>query len=188
MRKLLLIVDPQIDFINGTLPGKGARPAMDNLAKYIECCGEDYEMCVITADWHPYNHLSFVENGGRWPSHCVAFSKGAAIYPPVYEAALRCCKSTKVLTKGLANNHEEYSIFANDVSTAILDVILKSQKIDIVDICGLSGDICVSDTLEDGIHKYGTYKFNVLTQFSPSLDGGERLNEIISKHHLSCDR
>lgn len=36
MKKLLLIVDPQIDFITGTLPVAGAAEAMDALAKYVK--------------------------------------------------------------------------------------------------------------------------------------------------------
>ena len=36
MKKLLLIVDPQIDFITGTLPVGGAAEAMDALAKYVK--------------------------------------------------------------------------------------------------------------------------------------------------------
>lgn len=33
--KILLIIDPQIDFINGTLPVPGAEGAMNSLADYV---------------------------------------------------------------------------------------------------------------------------------------------------------
>lgn len=35
-------------------------------------------MVVTTQDWHPSNHVSFVEFGGSWPSHCVANTHGAS--------------------------------------------------------------------------------------------------------------
>ena len=36
MNKLLLIVDPQVDFITGSLPVEGAAKAMDALATYVK--------------------------------------------------------------------------------------------------------------------------------------------------------
>jgi len=42
MKKLLLIVDPQIDFITGTLPVAGAAEAMDALATYVKEQGNEY--------------------------------------------------------------------------------------------------------------------------------------------------
>ena len=41
MKKMLLVVDPQIDFINGSLPVAGAAEAMDALAEYVKTSGED---------------------------------------------------------------------------------------------------------------------------------------------------
>ena len=36
MNKMLLIVDPQVDFISGTLPVVGGAEAMDGLAEYVK--------------------------------------------------------------------------------------------------------------------------------------------------------
>ena len=80
MKKMLLIVDPQVDFITGTLPVPGAAKAMDALAEYVRAHGEDYSVKVVTSDWHPYHHSSFVPEGGQWPRHCVQHSAGAALW------------------------------------------------------------------------------------------------------------
>ena len=40
MNKLLLIVDPQIDFITGTLPVENAVEAMNALATYVKTNGD----------------------------------------------------------------------------------------------------------------------------------------------------
>ena len=74
MKKLLLIVDPQIDFITGTLPVAGAAEAMDALAKYVKEKGNEYTVKIVTADWHPYHHSSFADEGGMWPTPlCTTF-------------------------------------------------------------------------------------------------------------------
>lgn len=186
-RKLLLIVDPQIDFVTGSLPVEGAALAMDNLAAYISEHAADYAACIITADWHPFNHCSFKDNGGQWPRHCVAFSTGASIVASVLEAAFSRFPITLVLTKGTDAAKEEYSIFANSASAAVIDRTIHDLSITEIDICGIAGDICVSNTLLDGIAKYGADMFAVLPRFAPSIDNGKQLQEIISQHHLKCN-
>lgn len=39
MDKILLIVDPQVDFISGSLAVEGAKEKMDALANLIKNCG-----------------------------------------------------------------------------------------------------------------------------------------------------
>ena len=63
-RKMLIVVDPQIDFISGSLPVPGAAKAMNQLADYVKAKGDDYALMVVTNDWHPYDHCSFAPNGG----------------------------------------------------------------------------------------------------------------------------
>ena len=80
MNKMLIIVDPQVDFINGSLPVNGAAEAMDSLAEYVKQHGDEYMIKIVTSDWHPYRHCSFDREGGQWPPHCIQHSVGAAIW------------------------------------------------------------------------------------------------------------
>ena len=80
MNKLLLIVDPQIDFITGTLPVENAAEAMNALATYVKTNSDTYSLKVVTLDWHPFHHSSFADEGGLWPRHCVQHSTGAAYW------------------------------------------------------------------------------------------------------------
>lgn len=66
--------------------------------------------------------------------------------------------------------------------------LIRNEKIEKIDICGLAGDVCVLQSLRDGIGLFGAEKFNVLTACSPSIDGGETLLNIIQTQKLSCDR
>lgn len=81
MKKVLLIVDPQIDFITGSLSVYGAVEAMDYLVNWIYINQNRLSEIVITQDWHPVNHCSFTSQGGIWPTHCVERTEGAKIYP-----------------------------------------------------------------------------------------------------------
>ena len=114
--KLLLIVDPQIDFISGSLVVPGAVKAMDGLSKYVEENSKNYDLIFITADWHPITHCSFKENGGEWPMHCVSNTLGAALYDSIMQQIFENKVTYKVYTKGMNSNtqmqiHKFYSLF-----------------------------------------------------------------------------
>lgn len=184
MKRLLLIIDPQIDFINGSLPVPGAVEAMDSLAEYIKANASRYEAIAITADCHPADHQSFQPQGGEWPVHCVRFSVGGAIWPAVYEAALASGCKVDVFPKGDRADVEEYSVFQNPSSRS--ELIHLVNKLDITDIaiCGLAGDVCVLSSLRDALDLFPTLTFHVLTAFSPSLDGGAKLGVFMEQHGI----
>jgi nicotinamidase/pyrazinamidase len=185
MNKLLLVVDPQIDFISGSLAIEGAAQVMEALANYIRQSDGQYIYKVVTTDWHPYSHCSFNEQGGIWPQHCVQNSIGAAIYPSLI-APLNTTKGPlKVLRKGDNEKKEEYSVFANQSSLGHIQLIVKLKEIDQIDICGIAGDYCVLETLKDGIKMFGKDKWNVLLPYCASIDGGAMLNNFIKKEFIN---
>ena len=183
MGKILLIVDPQYDFINGTLAVKGAEDAMNKLTTYIETFKEGkYSKVFITADFHPKGHCSFE----TWPVHCIQHTIGSAIYEPLITALYDRDDDTpyEVLTKGTDVIKEEYSIFKNNLSKHILVSALEGKD---VDVCGIAGDYCVKDTIND-LLKLGVCKsITVLIDFVASIDGGKALNELIVENGLKTE-
>lgn len=173
--KLLIIIDPQVDFIVGSLPVPGAEDAMNALSEYLGAHNTDYSDIIVTADRHPMRHCSFKSEGGMWPRHCVADSVGAALWSPIMAELLNCPDKVTVLHKGEDALIEEYSIFKNSFAKERILHILESSNIGQIDICGLAGDVCVADTIRDIIALKLPQKINVLTPFSPSIDGGETL-------------
>lgn len=171
INKLLLIIDPQVDFITGSLPVPGAEMAMNALAEYIRSQSAEYSHVIVTADRHPMRHCSFKREGGEWPVHCVADSVGAAIWPPIMNILLDNPDRVTVLHKGEDAIREEYSIFKNRAATEQILLILKEYNIGQIDICGLAGDVCVADTIRDGIAMKLPQKINLLTVFAPSING-----------------
>lgn len=175
--KMLLIVDPQIDFINGSLPVPGAVKAMDDLAKYLLSNCKEYSVVCVTCDRHPLCHSSFKEYGGIWPIHCIESSVGAAIWPPLMEALLQCLIKVRILYKGEKISKDEYSIFQSSEGAAMMDNCIKEYSITDIDICGLAGDVCVVNTLQDARHLYPNMHFHILHPYIASLDGGKIISE-----------
>ncbi|HIP89563.1 MAG TPA: isochorismatase family protein, partial [Thermococcus paralvinellae] len=68
----LIIVDMQRDFMpGGALPVPNGNRIIPKVEEYIKKFKEKGALIVATRDWHPENHISFKEQGGPWPRHCV---------------------------------------------------------------------------------------------------------------------
>ena len=186
MRNVLLIVDPQNDFITGTLPVEGAEEKMKNLADYIEKKGHLYDCICITLDSHPEDHCSFKENGGIWPRHCVTWSDGWSV-PNYLEKSLKNLR-VACYHKGDDPNHEEYSIFNNEedgrtLAKQITD-LLKFDDL-YIDVCGIAGDYCVLETLKGLRGIVGNNCISVLGEFTASIDGGEKLRTFLNDNSIN---
>lgn len=177
--RLLLIVDPQIDFITGSLPVPGAEKAMDDLSAYVETYGYDYTLICVTCDRHPLRHISFNPFGGQWPPHCIESSVGAAVWPPLMKTLESYSDLVRFLYKGESLDKDEYSIFQSSRGAADMDAYIKEYCITAIDICGLAGDVCVANTLQDALRLYPTLSFRILKSFTASLDGGILISSLL---------
>ena len=90
-RDVLLVVDIQNDFCPG---GSLAVPHGDEVVPLVNRLAQDFPHVVLTQDWHPRGHLSFVSShpGTKpyqtievaygtqvlWPDHCMQGTRGAA--------------------------------------------------------------------------------------------------------------
>lgn len=102
----IVVVDLQNDFCLG-----GALAVSGTDDGYIGCINaiigraeSEGARVIFTQDWHPLNHCSFHEQGGPWPTHCVAGTNGAELNARLHvpDTAIRIKKGTKA-------NQEEYS-------------------------------------------------------------------------------
>lgn len=134
----LIIVDVQNDFCPG---GALAVPESDKIVPVINQLIPKFDKIYTTQDWHPADHLSFKEQGGIWPPHCVANTKGADFHPD-----LKAENAIHIL-KGADKNKEAYSGFqGTDLSGK-----LKEDGIRRIFITGLATDYCVKATALDGL-------------------------------------
>lgn len=194
MKKILLIVDPQNDFITGTLPVPGAKERMMKLADYIQKKGIEYNIVDVTLDSHPDNHSSFKENGGIWPKHCVMHTKGWGV-PEYLDDALKELNQISqniiinVFTKGKSMEKEEYSIFDNDKDGVTLknDIRRLIQSGDVfIDVCGIAGDYCVLETIKGLMGIIGNQYITILEPYTASIDGGEKLKNFAKENGINC--
>ena len=143
--KALIIVDVQNDFLPG---GALAVPEGDRVIPALNAYIAEFEKQELpvfaTRDWHPPNHCSFQAQGGPWPVHCVADSKGAEFSP-----SLRLPKSAAVISKGTAPGQEAYSGFAGTE----LETRLRRAGATCLWVGGLATDYCVLNTVKDALSK-----------------------------------
>ena len=184
-QSLLLLVDVQYDFINGSLAVEGAPAVMDALANYIDALPQGtFDRIIMTADFHPYQHASFKDNGGLWPVHCVQHTHGASIYQPVFDAVKKQYPEAQVLTKGEDKAVDEYSIMANKDSAKKLLAIIEENGIQEIYIAGLCGDYCVGNSIKDLVEAGHGNKIRVLTRLIGNIDDGTTLRNIIAENNL----
>ncbi|MDO5650421.1 MAG: isochorismatase family protein [Gallicola sp.] len=134
----LIIVDCQNDFIDGTMACDFANEAVDNIIEYFK---EDMRV-FYTSDFHPTDHMSFIEQGGMWPSHCVAGTWGAELHDKFHDSIFKP-NNENTFFKGRHPKFEEYSGFEARNGN---DEMLKDVVSDKVYIGGIASEYCVRET------------------------------------------
>lgn len=137
----LLIVDMQNDFLPG---GSLAIPDGDAIIPVINSYIEKFVQAGATIfasrDFHPADHVSFKEQGGPWPSHCVKGTPGVEFHPD-----LRLPKSTIYIEKGKNAGKEAYSA----LDATPLAEMLQQAGTKRVFVCGVATDYCVLASAKD---------------------------------------
>ncbi|MEO2066377.1 MAG: nicotinamidase [Desulfurobacteriaceae bacterium] len=140
----LIVVDMQKDFSSsGALPVPGTEEIVPVINSYIELFKEKDLPIFATRDWHPENHVSFKENGGIWPRHCVQWSQGAEFID-----GLELPPDTFIINKGDRPELEAYSGFQG----TLLDSLLRERGVKRLFICGVATDYCVKNTVLGGLN------------------------------------
>jgi nicotinamidase/pyrazinamidase len=182
MKKTLIIIDAQNDFISGSLACEGAISKMNDLAYYLETKGNDYDTIIFTLDWHTKKHTSFVKNGGEWPEHCVQYSSGAAIYQSLLDKAPKN-KEILFLTKGLDDSIEEYSIMKNEYSANIIKEVLDKNNGEI-NCCGIANEYCVLNTVKDLVDLGYGERIRILREYVAAVNDDKPLFEFAKENNL----
>ena len=143
----LLVVDVQIDFLPGGALGirdgdAVIAPLNAAIARFRDAALRVY----ASRDWHPPEHCSFTSQGGPWPVHCVAGSRGAAFAP-----ALALPADVPVISKATEAARDAYSAFDGTE----LDACLRHDGVRRLFIGGLATDYCVRWSVQDALaHGY----------------------------------
>ena len=126
MKRLLVVVDYQNDFVDGALGFKGAELISHNIAELIKEFRDKGDEVVFTYDTHNEDYLNTVEGKKLPVPHCFKGSEGWQLYPEI-NALLG---NSKVFEKpGFGSKELGHYIENNDFEEIYL--------------CGLVSDICV---------------------------------------------
>jgi nicotinamidase/pyrazinamidase len=173
---VLLIIDIQNDFLpRGSLAVPEGDQVIPVLNGYIDQFIKHQLPVVANRDWHPSKHCSFIQQGGPWPEHCIADSKGAE-----FAAGLHLPVSTYIISKGTDVEQDDYSGFANLGLKEQLDNAGAKRLF----VGGLATDYCVLKTVRDALSY--RYKVLLLTDAIRAVnvqrqDGENAIKEMIQK-------
>lgn len=174
IKRALIVVDVQNDFISGSLPVPGGEEVAKRVANLIAQDG--YQGVYTTQDFHiePGDHWSETPDYvDTWPVHCKAWTDGALLHPVLRG---QIGKITRRFFKG--QRSAAYSGFeavdaADGNGDAGLGEYLRQAGVTDVDVVGLALDYCVKATALDAL-KYG-FPTRVLLDFTGAVtpEGGK---------------
>ena len=187
--RLLIIVDPQVDFTTGSLATANGPAAMECLAKCLdEGAWKNYNWIIVTQDAHPENHCSFVEQGGVFPPHCVQGTEGMNVYPSLQEVLDNLSSNIPdihYMQKGDLADKEEFSIFQNASSGLKLREIIEKVGFEGIDICGIATDYCVYETTKDLMEFYPAKQIRIVTNCLAAVDDTDtKLADLMSENGI----
>ena len=137
----LLIVDVQNDFLPG---GSLAVPDSDQIIEPVNRCIAIFKELGLpiyaSRDYHPADHISFVDQGGDWPPHCVAGTRGVD-----FSSALDLPENAEIISKATRQDKDAYSA----LDGTGLPEKLNQAKVRRVFVCGLATDYCVAASARD---------------------------------------
>ncbi len=137
----LLLADIQNDFLPGGALGiSRGDEIVPALLAYLQRFDSRGLPIFLSRDWHPRRHCSFLEQGGPWPAHCVAGTRGAL--PP---NGFWVPPSSVIIYKAIDPDEEAYSAFHH----TSLHRHLQALRVRRLFIGGLATDYCVLNTVKD---------------------------------------
>ncbi len=130
MQKLLLVIDMQKDFVDGSLGTKEAVAIVDNVVQEI---GKGYDRVILTRDTHQENYLETSEGKHLPVVHCVENTDGWQLDEKVADAVSKL----------------PFYTIINKPTFGSEDLIRELRRLDEIDhiesitLVGLCTDICV---------------------------------------------
>ena len=127
MRNILVVVDMQNDFIDGSLGTKEAQAIVDNVV--AEIANYDPVNIFVTRDTHPENYLDTQEGKNLPVVHCVKNTKGWEINEKIAKAL----RNAEIIDK---------PTFGSKILAEKIAAIAEKEDIEVT-LIGLCTDICV---------------------------------------------
>ena len=126
MKKLLIVVDYQVDFVSGALGFKGAELLAPVIKEKIENYLKDGNDVIFTLDTHLENYMDTMEGNKLPVPHCLKGSVGWKVVKEIdyLDRAIKVFEKPTFPSLELGN-------------------YLKDKEYEEVELCGLVSNICV---------------------------------------------
>ena len=131
MKKMLLVIDMQNDFIDGGLGTKEAESIVGNVVKKIKEYESKNLEIIFTMDTHDEEYLETQEGKNLPVKHCIKGTYGWKLHPDITNGF--DMSQYKIYEKGTFGSDN----LANDFAEG------KYQLIEQIEIIGVATDICV---------------------------------------------
>ena len=126
MKKILLVVDMQNDFISGSLGNEQAKGIVENVQKKIQRYNDNGYIIIFTQDTHNEGYLHTQEGRLLPVTHCMSGTPGWQIADGLYVAG--------------AKTYEKHSFGSIELAEYIYN---NYHDVNEIEIIGLCTDICV---------------------------------------------
>ncbi len=133
MKKLLVVVDYQNDFVSGALGFQAAEMLEKGIQTAVEDCLAAGGYVLFTRDCHPENYLETREGQHLPVPHCIQGQLGHALYGSLHQYETGAWPHVALLDKP--------TFGSPDIGGAVKD--LCEGPPEEIELCGLVTDICV---------------------------------------------
>ena len=152
MKKALIIIDMQKDFVDGSLANPMAQAIVADIVEYAKNFDGDL---IATRDTHAENYLETSEGKGLPIVHCVHGTLGWEIVPEI--SAVLTAKNAKIVDKptfgylgwDFLNEYEEVTLVGTctDICVVSNALVLKAKSPDM--IVNVKASLCAGTTAEN---------------------------------------
>src|SRR5260370_20283347 len=154
-------------------------------ARHVRPFKSEYQFVVASRDYHesaPDHITADADDINTWPPHCMVGTPGAAFVPTI-QNLIREKYIQEVVTKG--RNAGAYSAFdgLDKRGHPLLDV-LKEQRIDHIDVCGIATDYCVRASALDA--RKNAFQVRVLINLCAAVNEATGLQALDEMKAAGC--
>ena len=130
MKKVLVVVDMQNDFIDGSLGSDDCLSTVEPVKR--EILSDDYDFVAFTRDVHQEDYLDTLEGKNLPVKHCIEKTFGYEIREELMDAVKKSGKEYRIFDKKSFGSY-----------VLALDLESHAKTIEEITVVGLCTDICV---------------------------------------------
>jgi nicotinamidase-related amidase len=132
-KKVLVLVDYQVDFVNGSLGNPNAQAIEKNVYNKVKEYLDRKDIVIYTMDTHPADTYASTREGALVKPHCIPGTPGWEIYGSV----------AKLVTPETAIMVKKGTYGSTDIVNVLKFLIHQGTNIESIEMAGVSSNVCV---------------------------------------------